>query len=295
MNPFKHIKIIANTKIFSISILGIFNLLLFFFCSCSSENPLERKNYHSSLKGEYIYRRHDDALTPLETPKLAKTEAYPWDHGNSTQYPKITKEYFRCKGSSLNNPHLVQKESKEAERYFDCGGAQRHSLPLQEGKEFVYPILIDILNHIQSKIEKKVVITSGHRCPEHNAYVDSSTKNQYSKHTIGAEVSFYVQGLENQPDKIVEIVMEYFKTTPKYKDKKEFIEFKRYDKDDTDVSTPPWLNKEIFVKLYKKNEGRNYDNRHPYPYLSIQVRCDYETQEKVIYTWEKAFRNYHRW
>ena len=31
--------------------------------------------------------------------------------------------------------------------------------------------------------------------------------------------------------------------------------------------TIPWFNKEIFIKLYRKSEGRDGDNRHPYPYL----------------------------
>ena len=31
------------------------------------------------------------------------------------------------------------------------------------------------------------------------------------------------------------------------------------------VLIPPWYNKEILIKLFKKNEGRDLDNRHPYP------------------------------
>ena len=63
---------------------------------------------------------------------------------------------------------------------------------------------------------------------------------------------------------------------------------------DTGILTAPWYNKEIFIKLYKKKEGRNFDNRHPYPYISIQVRFDTELNERVIYSWDKAYKNYLR-
>ena len=138
------------------------------------------------------------------------------------------------------------------------------------------------------------MITCGHRCPEHNTYSDSSPKNQHSKHMIGAEVSFYVQGMEYKPETIIKYLQEYYKSNPKYKGQKDFEEFQRYDKEDSDVSIQPWYNKEIFVKLYNKKEGRDFDNRHPYPYISIQVRYEVDRQEKVIYTWDKATRNYLR-
>ena len=44
----------------------------------------------------------------------------------------------------------------------------------------------------------------------------------------------------------------------------------------------------IFIKLFKANEGRNIDNHHPYPYMSIQVRFDYERNVAVNFNWEQA-------
>jgi hypothetical protein len=44
------------------------------------------------------------------------------------------------------------------------------------------------------------------------------------------------------------------------------------------------MNKEILIKFYMPNEGRNADNRHPFPYLSIQVRFDRETNMRVAYS-----------
>ena len=268
--------------------------LILLCCSCSSQE--ERTQDHlraQNMKGEYIYRKHNEYLFVPPLPEKIISGTYPWDKRIAGNHSKITKEFFRCKGSHLNPPRIVP-EKEEIVRYYDCGGAEKHSLPLRDGKEFIYPILVDLLNHIQAKTGKRVVITSGHRCPEHNTYVDSSRENQYSKHMIGAEVSFYVQGMEDHSEIIIQHLQDYYKEHSKYKGQKDYQTFRRYEKEDTDVSTSPWYNKEVFIKLYKKKEGRNFDNRHPYAYISIQVRYDIDLQEKVIYTWDKANRNYHR-
>lgn len=271
------------------TLLKIILLLLLSGCSSSSDEQPRQPNQ----KAEFIYRVHNEHHFPIEIPKLQKQTPYSWERGMNGNYPRITKEYFRCKGSSLNpvRSHLA-KESLE--RFYDCGGSSKHSLPLRDGKEFIYPILIDLLNYIQTKTEKRVVITCGHRCPEHNSYSDPSISNQYSKHMIGAEVSFYVQGMEELSEKIIQLCQDFYKTNPDYSNKKEYTEFKVYEKEDTYVSTPPVYNKEIYIKLYKKKEGRDFDNRHPYPYISIQVRHDREKDERVIYSWKEANQNYLR-
>lgn len=266
-------------------------LILFCLSSCQQESA----NYpSSSVKGEYLYRRQGDTFVTLTPPQFQKKEAYPWEKELAGGYSRITKEFFRCKGSSLN-PMGSGQQGKEMVRFFDCGGPQRHSLPLREQKEFIYPILIDLLNYLQNTTKKRVVITCGHCCPEHNLYLDSSQANQYSKHLIGAEVDFYIQGMENQPEKVVELLLAYYRDQPKYKGLKDFEEFKRYEKGDTNVRIPPWYNKEIFIKIFQKDEGRDFDNRHPYPYVSLQVRYDWDLKETVQYSWDKAFHNFLRW
>lgn len=266
-----------------------FILILFLLTSCQigdipKDSTLKRKN---QVK-EFI-TQSDDQLTYIPPLKIVPLVPYPWEKENSL--PKITKEYFRCKGSSLN-PLRSEYTGGQMVKYLDCGGCERHSLPLKEGKEFIYPILIELLNHIQEKTGKRLVITSGHRCPEHNTYVDPSPLNQYSKHQIGAEVDFYVPGMENNPEAILNIIFAYYKT---HFNQKEYTEFNRYEKNDANVSTPPWMNKEIFIKLYKVNEGRNFDNRHPYPYISIQVRHDKAKNQRVSYSWDQAFSNFLRY
>ncbi len=210
----------------------------------------------------------------LEAPVKAAPPVYPW---SDTTLPPITKHYFRCKGCSTNPPYPHNDQTLK-----DCGGWRKHSLPVKDGKEFIYPILISLLNHIQSVTRHKVIITSGHRCPAHNTYLDPTFANQYSKHMIGAEVSFYVEGMENAPLSLVQIIQDYYSDP-----------FKRFD-GKTNVSTPPWMNKEIFIKLFTSEEGRNCDNTHPYPYLSIQVRYDRDSNEPVTYTWARANRGFYQ-
>jgi len=262
-------------------------------CSTSEEDSGEKMR-QLNQKGEYIYRHHDEYLFNVASPEKQTPDSYPWEIGNSDKYPRITKEFFRCKGSILNPVRIVQNVGEEPQRFYDCGGSQKHSLPVREGKEFIFPVLIDLLNYLQQKTGKRIVITSGHRCPEHNSYADSSKENQYSKHMIGAEVSFYIQGMEETPELVVSLIKDFYKEASKHKGLKDFSDFQRYEKGDTNVVIQPWYNKEVFVKIFGKKEGRNFDNRHPYPYISIQVRFDTDLQEKVIYTWDKAFNSYMR-
>lgn len=262
-------------------------LCFFLIISCETENH-ENNN---QVRGQYIGRRHDEFQFAIPKVESASISSYPWEK-ECGLHPRITKDFFRCKGSLLN-PVRVEKSNEEVKQYYDCSGSESHSLPVQDGKEFIYGILVTLLNEIQNKTGNRVIITSGHRCPAHNAYVDSSKNNQFSKHQLGAEVSFYVQGLADQPERIVEIIQNYYQS-PHYSGRQDMQVFKRWDKD-TDVITLPWYNKEIFIKLYTRKEGRNFDNRHPYPYISIQVRYDVDKDEKVHYSWDKAFNNYMRW
>lgn len=263
--------------------------ILFAACAaCSSpEEQLQSDLRRQNQKGEFIYRKSDEYFFVLKPPKQQEPPVYPWEKHHPKGMKAITKDYFRCKGSSLSPERLVEEEGG-IKRYRDCGGSDKHGLPLRQGKEFIYPILIELLNHIQSKTGKPVIVTSGHRCPEHNSYVDSGKENFYSKHMMGAEVSFYVQGLEEDPYSIVLAILGFYAdASPEYR------QFLRYDKS-TNVRTQPWYNKEIFVKIFDKDEGRNLDNRHPYPYISIQVRFDRDLSEKVIFNWDQAHKNYLR-
>lgn len=256
-----------------ICVVGLTLLL----ASCSDNDP--------SLKGEYICRKSSECFFPIEEVSHRKREQYPWELSYVGEHPRITKEFFRCKGTHCNPVRIIE-QGEETIRLSDCGGCEAHSLPIRNNKPYISPILIDLLNYVQEATGMRVVITCGHRCPVHNRYSDPRPFNRTSKHMIGAEVDFYVQGLEEEPERVVALLEAYYMEN-------RALEFERYHKENTDVATPPWYNREIFVKLYLPDEGRDGDNRHPYPYIGIQVRRDYETDEPVVYSWERA-TSYHR-
>lgn len=250
----------------------------------SEREKLRRMN----CKGEPIYRAHNETLYHLDPPQHTPRAPYPWE--SETNLPKITKEFFRCKGNPLNPP--IPDPNDPEHPLSDCPGCMRHGLPILRGKETVYPLLIDLLNFVQKKTGKRVIITCGHRCPPHNTYADPSKENRISKHQIGAEVDFYVQGMEDRPQEVVGILMQYFQELPAYKKEKEAHEFRRQA--NTSLTTEPWYNKDILIQLFQKTEGRDADNRHPHPYLSIQMRYDREGKETVSYNWAKAHQGYPR-
>lgn len=271
----------------TIRILGLISIL----ASCSgferSENEkLRRQNSH----GEYIYRSQNDTFAKVTPPDHLARTPYPWE--NEAGLPRITKDFFRCKGNALNTPYVDNTDPQKPVPLSDCEGSSRHGLPIFYGKENVYPILPDLLNYIQKKTGRRVIITCGHRCPTHNTYSDPAKENRASKHQIGAEVDFYVQGMEDQPLEIVGLLMQYYRDHPTFKALKEWTAFERYDRPDARVSIQPWLNKEIFIKVHQKDEGRDADNRHPFPYITLQVRFDRDKKERVVFNWEKASRGY---
>lgn len=274
------------------SVVALLIVLTVFGCS-SIEQTQNAKVKQSNECKELIHRKAADVQYPRLELVLQTREPYPWETGYMGVHPKITKEMFRCRGDSK---HLARaKEEARTQLIHDCGGGLKHSLPVREGKEFIYPILIDLLNYVQLKTSCLVIVTCGHRCPTHNSYADSSIYNLSSKHMIGAEVDFYVVGMENKPEEVISILMGYYKEKETYKGLKEYEQFSKLDHVKVNVETTPWYNKEILIKLYKKEEGRDFDNKHPYPYISLQVRFDRGKNEKVIYSWEKAFQGYMRY
>ena len=235
----------------------------------------ERKDCIHRNQQEHLYTFHS-------TLSLKTRDPYPWEVGYVGSHGKITKEVFRCKGGQVHQGTVC-----------GCGGFQKHSLPMKGGKEFIYPVLLEILNELQVKTAGEVVVTCGHRCPVHNKYADPSSYNLSSKHMMGAEVDFYIQGWEDKAEQVIELIMEGYRK--KYPEQKAFYPFQRLDKEKVNVSTPPWYNQEILIKLYRKEEGRDLDNQHAYPYISLQVRWDRDTEEKVIYSKEKALNGYVRY
>lgn len=267
-----------------------FLLFLTLLSSCSSS---KEKLLKQNLRGEYIFRLHDEYFFIPPSPIPQTRKAYPWEEKYIGGFPRITKEFFHCRGNPLNPVVIQTRGEKEPFYYRDCHGGKKHGLPLREGKEFIYPCLIELLNYIQQKTGKRVVITTGHRCPQHNAFCDYSPYNWGSKHMLGAEVDFYVEGMETEPLAIIELLQKYYSETPPFSQDKTYTTFTRYEKEGLNVTTPPWYNKEIFIKLYREVEGRDLDNQHPYPYIGVQVRYDRELNQRVVFDQTQA-QNYLR-
>ena len=282
--------------------MSLINLLYLLFIGClifsgcsSIEEPLTDPVRRRNQVSEYIDRRSDEFLFAPPSPKLQPSPSYSWEQPSPNSLPKITRDFFRCQGSEFNPMRTVTTASGPPQYLHDCGGMDRHSLPVRDGQEFIYPILIELLNAIQTKTGKRVIITSGHRCPTHNTYVDDSRDNSTSKHTIGAAVTFYVQGMEYKPSLVVQQLFNYYNEAAKYKDLPDYQLFKTDDSPKQPTKTPAWLNKEIVARIYESTEGRNCDNRHPYPYISLTVRYDSTLNKPVSYYWDKAHRSYMSW
>lgn len=251
---------------------------------CSrSEELAKEKIRENHCRIEPIYRNHDEFFYDLQTPEHTPRSLYPWEA--ESYLPRITREYFRCRGNPANPP----KQGTDS-LLSDCEGGSRHGLPVLQGREGVYPILIELLNYIQQKTGKRVIVTCGHRCPAHNVYADGSKEARVSKHQIGAEVDFYVQGMEESPLEVVSLIMQYYRDTSPNRTDSAYCDFKRCAPSQTALQ--PWMNQEVLIQVFQKEEGRDFDNRHPYAYICVQVRFDRDTKERVIYEWVKAHRGY---
>ena len=247
---------------------------------CSGlETSEEKKIRTQNLVIAPIQRQSNEKRFAPPSLSLKNRPPYPWEKKWVGGHLRITKEFFYCRGNRLNPPIRILRE-KDFIYHLDCGGIETHSLPMRKGKEFIYPILIDLLNHLQEKLKRRVVITCGHRCPTHNLYCDVSKHGQTSKHLIGAEVDFYVEGLESEPQKVLNALFSYYK--------KPMSQAPLF----ADVPTPSWHNQEVAITLFHPTEGRDFDNDHPYPYISIQVRYDRDTKRSVHYHWHQAHHGY---
>ncbi|MFY7842699.1 MAG: D-Ala-D-Ala carboxypeptidase family metallohydrolase [Rhabdochlamydiaceae bacterium] len=213
-----------------------------------------------NLKGDYIYRYHDEYFYTLPNPQKRPRSIYPWEKEKEASLVKINKDFFRCKGFRGNPPRVDPKTKKI---FYDCQGALSHSLPMKNDREFIYPILIDILNAVQKKIGKQVKITSACSCRQHYEYIGGS--NPFSKRLKGAKVDFYVQGIEHHPQKVVEAIDFFYITRSKKLGSDYSLKVLKKD---------VWQNPEILLKIKGCKDHRNRDNFHPYPYLTIEVLFD---------------------
>ena len=244
--------------------------------SCIACSGLEKGSEHKKRRRnqiiEKIQRKKEEHFALITLTKKESTP-YLWEDKYIHTMHRITKEFFRCRGSYLNPPIQIQTQPKQVTYQSDCNG--NHGLPMRQGKEFIYPILIEVLNEIQTKTKCPVYITCGHRCPTHNRYAEPQAR--HSKHMIGAEVDFYVKDMEFETKKIISLIINYFQKDPLNR-----------------ISPTSWSNREIILIAHPPHQKRDKDNQHPYPYLTLEVKYDKENKKPLRYSWYLAERNFFR-
>jgi hypothetical protein len=255
--------------------------LLLGLCACSGLEKSEQdkiKKMHAL--SEPILRFSQEKLYTLKFPEQKVRERYSWENTTAHHFPKITKEAFRCKGAG----HPQLKMSRENVALFDCQGPDKHSLPIVEDKEAVYPALLEILNGIQDHLKRKVVVTAGHRCYQHQTYLLGTTSGAITKYLIGAQVDFLVEGVSLLHHSVIDCLQDYYNKT--FGGDKEYV----LEKSAAGV----WQNKEIALRYVAKHEGRNEDNSHEYPYFSLELKYDRSLDKKIQLNPQHAMKCYYR-
>ena len=250
--------------------------LLFFCVACTSaDERVQKRRMENNRSTEKIYRLSHERVYEEKEQKLVRRAPYPWE--NAADFPKITMNMLRCRGSSSHG------ERKRGDKiYTDCNGMKDHGLPYVDGEEFVYPVLVSLLNKVQNALNKKVVVTSGHRCPKHNDYINLG-KSRISKYMIGARVDFFVEGMEHQAEEIVEEIISQYK-----QDSDNYCHF---TKSTGNKSAPSWRNKEISISIQREGE-HSILYKKDHPVISISVRYDRERAEHVHLDWKHAYQGF---
>ena len=118
-------------------------LFLFILTSCSFFSKKEKKK----IELEGIYRKFDMKTFPFHKPLERKREPYRWE---KRDFLPITKDFFLCKGNSLN-PTRVENVKGKIVSYEDCEGGFKHGLCKVNDEEVISSILLKLLNFIQRK------------------------------------------------------------------------------------------------------------------------------------------------
>ena len=119
------------------------HILLAFILStlvgCSGlEKSEEKKVRTQNLVIAPIQRQSDEILFPILPTYLKKRKPYPWEAKRIGKHLRITKEFFRCRGSVLSPPIQIHRQ-KDFIYHLDCGGIEMHGLPLKNREEYIYP------------------------------------------------------------------------------------------------------------------------------------------------------------
>lgn len=256
-------------------------LLLLTGCVSVEDTQME-KFYAKNEIREKIYRFEEEIEYPLLPPQKKEKEKYPWEKEAQVKLDPVAVSDFICKGSKKHPNRIIVRASQEELSYEDCGGKEEHGTPT------IYPILPRLLNRVQELTGRRVVITSGFRCPKHEQYLHPGEVAPSSLYTHGAACDFYVEGLQNSPQIVIKIIQDFYKQDPATSHDPSFTVFHRLPLD-TSHAVTPWINREICLIINTDQEGRNPDNAHDFPYISLLVHYDREAKKPIKTTWQGIF------
>ncbi|MCF7806751.1 MAG: hypothetical protein K9M07_00185 [Simkaniaceae bacterium] len=257
-------------------------IIALIFVGCRGlEKSEKEKICKANAIDEPIYRLSDETCITVEPGHSRLRERYPWEERLVGDFPAITKEFFRCKGSHSHSDIVLGDKV-----FRDCGGIETHSLPIQDRDEFVYPILLNLLNYVQAQMKRQVVVVCAHRCPLHQAYATHSSEKKISKHMMGAEVDFYVNGAEDKPYEAVKYLMQYYRDDPDVLEKKPFTQFFEASSSQNGVSS--WMNREIIIRIHHSQGEEDLDHPTTHPFITIELRYDRISGKRVDFNWNQA-------
>lgn len=218
---------------------------------------------------------------PLPPFVAVEAPTYPWSRPASL-HPPITARHFRCRGDILNPPRAIAGDKGTITYIEDCGGKERHSLPIEEGRESVPWLLIYLLNALQESCDAPVTILCGHRCPLHHRYALTNGGESNSKHLIAAEVDFYIERGEAKSGELVDRLLLLYKGLPPCHQAKETLPI-----------PGGWKNGEISCCV-KCAQGDS-DLIEGKEYVVLSLSYDRKKKKRVSYSWELANRRMHRY
>ncbi|MCB1107154.1 MAG: hypothetical protein KDK76_03560, partial [Chlamydiia bacterium] len=110
-----------------------FLFILSVLAGCSGlEKSEEKKVRERNLTIRAVQRQSDEILFPKTSHPPKKRKPYPWENKKVGSHLRITKEFFRCQGNPLNPPIQIY-QANSLTYHLDCGGIEKHSLPLKNG------------------------------------------------------------------------------------------------------------------------------------------------------------------
>lgn len=190
--------------------------------------------------------------------------------------PPLTPEHFRCKGSH-HNP-ITKHTIDGKQTYFqDCDGSHTHSLPIIDGKQTVYPHLIELLNHVQDVTGRQIRVLTGHRCYIHQSYLSSEMKDLTSAYQLGAAADVCFQSSSTGLKEIIHAIMDWYEQTN--------LPGSTFN---ANSDSNRWSNRYVQLSYH---ETTDIDTKYKGPHISITLKVDPSTGKKITYSYRKVRNN----